>query len=237
MREVFEGKEHEWAQPHHDADLTLGPVGLMGVLFILALICAGFFGWGYAVGHRGSEDASGVMKPAPAAPVPSQAGGAQSKPPASSQAEAASAEENDGADQLGNMTSTEASDAGAAGMSQGAQPSGTTGSLYAQPEVRPALPQAASPPQPAAGSGGELKVQPALVPTVGLMVQIAAVSRQEDAEVLVSALRKRGYAVTTRREAADNLIHVRIGPFASRDEANQWRQKLTSDGYNAIVQQ
>jgi cell division septation protein DedD len=68
------------------------------------------------------------------------------------------------------------------------------------------------------------------------MVQIAAVSQQEDADVLVNALRKRGYAVTARREAADNLIHVRIGPFTSRDEANRWRQKLTSDGYNAIIQ-
>ena len=48
------------------------------------------------------------------------------------------------------------------------------------------------------------------------MVQIAAVSNQEDADVLISALRKRGYAVTVRRDPADNLIHVRIGPFATR---------------------
>jgi cell division septation protein DedD len=68
------------------------------------------------------------------------------------------------------------------------------------------------------------------------MVQIAAVSQPEDAEVLVNALRKRGYAVSARREAADGLIHVRIGPFASRDEANRWRQRLLNDGYNAIVQ-
>jgi cell division septation protein DedD len=68
------------------------------------------------------------------------------------------------------------------------------------------------------------------------MVQIAAVSHTEDSDVLVSALRKRGYAVTARREPADSLIHVRIGPFTSRDEANRWRQKLMNDGYNAIVQ-
>jgi cell division septation protein DedD len=69
------------------------------------------------------------------------------------------------------------------------------------------------------------------------MIQIAAVSQPEDADVLVSALRKRGYEVTARRESADGLVHVRIGPFTSRDEANRWRQKLTSDGYNAVVQQ
>jgi hypothetical protein len=32
------------------------------------------------------------------------------------------------------------------------------------------------------------------------------------------------------------MIHVRIGPFASRDEADKWRMKLLNDGYNAILQ-
>jgi len=52
----------------------------------------------------------------------------------------------------------------------------------------------------------------------------------------VNALRRRGYVVAAQREAADGMIHVRIGPFNSRDEAEKWRQKLLSDGYNAIVQ-
>jgi cell division septation protein DedD len=69
------------------------------------------------------------------------------------------------------------------------------------------------------------------------MVQIAAVGGQEDADVLAAALRKRGYAVTLRRDPYDELIHVRIGPFTSAAQAEQWRQKLLSDGYNAIVQQ
>ena len=68
------------------------------------------------------------------------------------------------------------------------------------------------------------------------MVQIAAVANPEDAVVLGTALRKRGYAVTAQRDAGDGLIHVRIGPFGSRDEANGWRLKLQNDGYNAIVQ-
>jgi cell division septation protein DedD len=70
-----------------------------------------------------------------------------------------------------------------------------------------------------------------------LMVQIAAVGNAEDANVLETALRKRGYAVTATREPADGLIHVRIGPFTSREEANRWRDKLLGDGYNAVVQQ
>jgi cell division septation protein DedD len=230
MREAFEDKEHNLAQPHREVDLTLGPVVLLGILFVLALICAGFFGWGYTV--RGSQDASAVMKPAPDAPASLQAGCPQSKPSASSQMEVAPVPDSDAED----PPLSAASDADVAANGQSAEPAAEVGSSSSQPQVRPALPTAANPIQPAAGPGGALRVQPALVPAGALMVQIAAVSQQEDADVLVSALRKRGYAVTARREAADNLIHVRIGPFTSRDEANQWRQKLTSDGYNAIIQ-
>lgn len=67
-------------------------------------------------------------------------------------------------------------------------------------------------------------------------VQITAVSNPDDAELLVNALKKHGYQVTTRREG-DGLIHVRLGPFASRDDASHWRQKLLDDGYPATLQQ
>jgi cell division septation protein DedD len=68
------------------------------------------------------------------------------------------------------------------------------------------------------------------------MVQIASVAEQEDADVLMGALRKRGYSVIAGRDPQDGLIHVRIGPFKTRDEAETWRQKLLNDGYNAIMQ-
>lgn len=68
------------------------------------------------------------------------------------------------------------------------------------------------------------------------MVQVAAVSHEEDADVLVNALRKRGYAVSSQRQATDGLIHVRIGPFATREEATRMARRLLDDGYNAMVQ-
>jgi cell division septation protein DedD len=69
-----------------------------------------------------------------------------------------------------------------------------------------------------------------------VMIQIATVSRQEDADILISALSKRGYTATARRDAADNKLHVRIGPFSNRKDANAMCRKLLNDGYNAIVQ-
>lgn len=67
------------------------------------------------------------------------------------------------------------------------------------------------------------------------MVQIAAISNPADANVLVGALQKRGYAVTARHLPGDSLIHVQAGPFATRAEANATKQKLLSDGYNAFL--
>jgi len=68
------------------------------------------------------------------------------------------------------------------------------------------------------------------------MVQIAAVSHEEDADVLMTALHQRGYAVSRRRDPVDNLIHVQVGPFATQNEAIGMRQRLLNDGYNAVVQ-
>jgi cell division septation protein DedD len=94
--------------------------------------------------------------------------------------------------------------------------------------VKPALPQ-----QPVASGLG---VTPAVGAAAGIMVQIASVSHIEDAEVLVNALRRRGYTVTSHRDLADNLIHVQVGPFTNRNDANAMRMKLLNDGYNAIIE-
>jgi len=67
------------------------------------------------------------------------------------------------------------------------------------------------------------------------MVQVAAVSRQEDADVLVGALKKHGYNAVVRSDPKDNFLHVQVGPFATRDEARAMRAKLLADGYNAIL--
>jgi cell division septation protein DedD len=76
---------------------------------------------------------------------------------------------------------------------------------------------------------------PEISPNGTAIVQVAAVSHQEDADVLISALKKRGYAVFIRQEPQDHLLHVQIGPFATKKDADLMRQRLLSDGYNAIV--
>lgn len=72
-------------------------------------------------------------------------------------------------------------------------------------------------------------------PTGSFLVQVAAVSKQEDAEILVSALRKKQYPVFIANVPGDPLFHVQVGPFSTQLDAETMRNRLAGDGYNAIV--
>src|SRR6185312_11999661 len=66
-------------------------------------------------------------------------------------------------------------------------------------------------------------------------VQVAAVSKQEDADILASALRRKQYPVFIASATADALFHVQVGPFSTQQDAESTRNRLSADGYNAIV--
>ena len=67
-------------------------------------------------------------------------------------------------------------------------------------------------------------------------VQVAAVSKEEDADALVNALRKKNYPVfVINGNAADKLFHVQVGPFASLADAEAMKSRLAGDGYNPIL--
>lgn len=70
----------------------------------------------------------------------------------------------------------------------------------------------------------------------GFFVQVAAVSRQEDAEALVEALKKKQYpAFAANNSSTDKYYHVLVGPYADFKEADAMRSRLVGDGYNPIV--
>lgn len=80
---------------------------------------------------------------------------------------------------------------------------------------------------------------PELKPTAlaggGYVVQVAAVSKKEDAEALQQALQHKSYPVVVTSTPTDKLFHVQIGPFAELKDAESMKSKLAADGYNAIV--
>lgn len=231
MRGVFDDEEFKPATSRRDTEFTLGSGAQLGIFLGLVLLCGLCFGLGYTVGHHSSPVPSTASQQAgTTAQPPTMAVASHPKPSATAQTYAAPPPAHDAI----NLPPTSDTTSNPAPISQTLYPS--VSSSPSQPQVKPALPPQAESPKPAMRPGGDFTVEPAIVPAGQSMVQIAAVSQPEDAEVLVNALRKRGYAVSARREATDSLIHVRIGPFASRDEAIRWRQRLLSDGYNAIVQ-
>jgi cell division septation protein DedD len=71
-------------------------------------------------------------------------------------------------------------------------------------------------------------------PTTGYFVQVAAVTKQEDADSLVDALKKKQYPALIA-SATDKLFHVQVGPYPDIKDAEAMRGKLVSDGYNPIL--
>jgi cell division septation protein DedD len=69
-----------------------------------------------------------------------------------------------------------------------------------------------------------------------IAVQVAAVTKEEDADALVSALRGKNYPVfVVSNVPGDKLFHVQVGPFAELKDAETVRARLSSDGYNPII--
>jgi hypothetical protein len=242
-----ETRDHEdGREEKRDREVTLGWFTLFAIFFVLVVLCGLSFGLGYVVGRREPAAKSTVLEPTPIAALGEAAkakptGGAAtgSAPPASSQPVPAQS-----GDAVGSQP-----DAGAADSQKDVQPA--TQSTSSAARVQPALPAMSDvsksrQAQPASVQPNQVtSVQRGLEPATkkgqeaapaSLMVQVATLAHQEDADVLVEALRRRGYAVGAHRDAVDGMIHVRVGPFASRDVANQWRQKLLNDGYNAVVE-
>jgi DedD protein len=198
------------------SEITLSTASLLGIFFGLVLICGVFFGLGYSMG-RGTGSARATVATAepeetPAA-VPSQpaalAPAEQDEAPAAAAPTPAVARVQQD-DTPGNETAV--------------APAKTPAGKPSAAEKTPASLAAEADTSAAAISGKP-------------MVQIAAVARPEDADALVAALKQRGYGVVVRSEPQDKLLHVQVGPFADRGEAAAMKQKLLSDGYNAIIKQ
>jgi cell division septation protein DedD len=229
MHGYFDVDQPEAERPRRDREVTLGAGALLGLFIALILVCGLCFGVGYAAGHRSSARSVAANAPIPAPDQePLQGNNALPKPSAAEQTATPTA------DASGTPAENESTNPTTSGSTPGAAAGATSA------EVQPALADAGNAgraaPGEAAQGGAAPDVHAALPSQTQLMVQIAAVRNAEDADVLETALRRHGYTVTAAREPADGLIHVRIGPFTTRDEANRWRDKLLGDGYNALVQ-
>ena len=104
-----------------------------------------------------------------------------------------------------------------------------------QDATQPATDAAATPQtQTVASNVPDTAPTPASV-TNGYYVQVAAVSKQEDADALVDALKRKQYPAFSANTTSDKLFHVQVGPYGEIKDAEAMRAKLVSDGYNPIL--
>lgn len=242
-----------------ETEITLGTRSILGIFFGLVLICGVFFGLGYSVG-RGStvrpfadmtastpSAATPAVKPSaqqslsPAEPAPQDSAGNAAAPAAT--------------DGSNSENSAEAS-ASPAQQSQENQPAQKTVTLplnshpaasaapataSASPPAPPMMkPAAAIAPAPAISTASPtpaptLERTAAVQPSGSFMVQVAAVRLPQDASILIAALQKHGFTATARQEPQDQLLHIQLGPFATRADAIAMRSRLLASGYNAVL--
>jgi cell division septation protein DedD len=196
-----------------DTEITLGTAKLLGLFFSLVVICAVFFALGYSLGRKAdpgiSASAAGTP-PASAAVKPGNAAAADA-PMTFYKA----VEQKDANAQL---TPTPG-DSPAGGVS----PAGETAEGQPTPGEAAKTPPSADP--VAAAPAG-----------AGYFVQVAAVSKQDDAAALVDALKNKQYpAFVAGSSATDKLFRVQVGPFSDIKEAEAMRTRLVGDGYNPIL--
>jgi DedD protein len=202
-----------------DTEITLGTGHMLAIFFILVLVCAFFFAIGFSLGRRtalagivNSTGAPAGVSANTVRPSPAKTDASQSTPQSSD---------------FGFYKSVGEKNADAAVPAQNSksQPA-------AAPTSNPAPPAADTPAgtKPASDAASSS-------PTIsGYYVQVAAVSRQEDAEALVEALKKKQYpAFAANNTATDKFYHVQVGPYTDVKDAEAMRARLISDGYNPIV--
>lgn len=193
-----------------DTEITLGAGRMLALFFTIVLVCAVFFAIGFSLGRKTSMAAAGNAANATAgtpASVVRPAGGKDAAAKPGSQPADFSFYKSVGTS--GASTELAASDA------------------QAQPQSTPAAPPAPAPSAPANSAA------PA---SGGYFVQVAAVSREEDANALVEALKKKQYpAFAANNSTADKYYHVQVGPYAAFKDAEAMRARLIADGYNPIL--
>jgi DedD protein len=191
-----------------ERELTLSTGVILGIFLALVVLCGAFFGFGYKMGSRN-----------PAPPISgANTDGAQPstglfngfKPAAGSP-----------------MGSSAGSGSGSTVKTSGSgeAPRGASAAASAPPVAAPAAhaatPVVTTPEQPTA--------------TGSFMVQVAAVSHEEDAQLLVSALRAKGYPVSAHADPGDKFFHIQVGPFTNMKDAAAAKQRLLADGYQPII--
>jgi cell division septation protein DedD len=219
--------------PQRERELTLSTGAILAIFLGLVILCGVFFGFGYNLGRR-STTTSNTALPAETSDAepanPGSSGFDNFKPsPNSSSAASAPTSSAPAASSV-----TPAAESAPAPVTETQPAPKPTAAVPTPPHPAPAATRTTPAPS---STGPTQTAAPPVAPGGSFIVQIAAISptHKDDADLLAGALRGRGYTVTERADTQDKLIHIQVGPFATKADAEAMREKLVVDGYNPII--
>jgi DedD protein len=191
-----------------DTEITLGTGKMLALFFGLVALCAVFFATGFSLGRNSGlkPSAAEVAPPAVTSAGNIRPSAVKPPPPAA------------------DMTFYKAVSDKTADSQLTAQTKDVPAPVADTTATQPTIANTSPPADP--------EVTP---PVNGYYVQVAAVSKQEDADSLVDALKKKQYPAFSANAQPDKLFHVQLGPYADIKDAEAMRGKLVSDGYNPIL--
>jgi DedD protein len=199
-----------------DTEITLGTGRMLAIFFAFVLVCAFFFAIGFSLGRRTAT--TGI-------------GGSYAAIGNATTVVRPSAAKNDTP-----QTTPQSNDFGfykAVGQKNAdatLAPQDSADKDSKTPAAAPTTATTVDAPVKEAMDAARVPTSPAYY------VQVAAVTRQEDADSLVEALKKKQYpAFTANTAAIDKYYRVQVGPYTDLKDAESMRARLISDGYNPIV--
>jgi cytoskeletal protein RodZ len=230
MSRLLDDDQDEFRE--RERELTLSTSAILAIFLGLVLLCAVFFGFGYNLGRKSST--------VPTAPLPAAANDTTPSDTGNSTFDNFKPSPSSPSAQPSTAVSTRTPPAPTPATTSERENTAETKAAAVPVHTTPA-PVTRSAPRSATNASSSTHTSqppaPATTPGGAFVVQIAAISgsHKDDADLLVNALHSKGYQVSERTEAQDKLIHIQVGPFATKADAEAMRERLIVDGYNAIV--
>ena len=196
--------------------VSTGP--LLGAFLAVVVLCAVFFSLGFVLGYRQARPVTALASERVS--PPSDETNPEASDPSSSAEDPNARPPSTNAPALGSQ----------AAESDIAQPSAAQSAPLARKQT--SLSRATESARSLDSATG------ARVPS-GLLVQVAAVTNQQDAENVVSVLKSRNYPALVlspaQARAKDSFYRVVAGPYRSRTDAERVRRDLTAEGFKPFI--
>ena len=186
-------------------ELVLESKQVIGIFLGIALLCGVFFALGYAVGSSLSVPSEEVTQTEDDITATGEKPSALPSPTYIQRNPGAASQNPDSDTDLGFYQSVQE------GQPQATLPAGES--------------QAAASDSP----------PPAQPPPAGILVQVSALTRREDAESLVVLLMEKKLPVLVTSGTNDTLFHVVVGPYKTEAEAQRVRQLLEQEGFRPFI--